>query len=519
MSQSKKAAKSVLIIVIFSIVSKLLGFVREMLMAARYGSDATTDAYFMALSAVALFSAMIINTIHQTTIPVLSLVEASEGQEGKRAHTNNLLNITLVFSIIITLVAWIFAPYLLKILAPGFEAGQFDLTVTMTRIGLAVIITSSIAGIFRGYLQSEMMFTESAIAQLPFNFVLISYLIFLAGRFDITGMMVAYVVASASMILVQIPGLRKTGYRYKPLFDLKDTYVRHIIRLMPPILLSVAIGDVNALIDKSMASTLAAGSISALNYSTRIIGLTTSIFIAAIATVIFPILSKEAGKSNLDGLKKITIRGFNVILLIAIPASVGMILLAHPIIKAVYERRAFDARATYMTAGALVFYSIGLVGASVGSLLNKVFYALRDTKTPMVNAFVTVIANVAFNFTFIAILGYLGLALATSLAWIIGALFLFIRLRKKIGPMGISRVAICGLKSLGASAVMGGIVYGMHKMLTSVLGLGTISEIIALFVAIVSGILVYIVLIYFSRIDEFQWMLDALKSRFKHSRE
>jgi putative peptidoglycan lipid II flippase len=304
LSQSKQAAKSVFIIVIFTIGSKILGFIREALIAAKFGSGATTDTFFIALAATSLFTAMVTSAINTTSIPLLSEIENIEGKESKNKHTNNLLNIVMVLSILIIALAWFLAPFILKILAYGFEGEQFELAVSMTRIGLFSIFFAGIVGVFRGYLQSELKFTESAASQFPFNFVYIFFLIFLTGFFGIKGLLVASVLAVAAQITIQIPGVLKAGFKYRLTLDVKDKYIQKILTLVPPILLSVVIGDINSVIDKALASTLVEGSISALNYASRINALLISIFISAIVTVIFPIFSKEVNKKNLSGLKK-----------------------------------------------------------------------------------------------------------------------------------------------------------------------------------------------------------------------
>lgn len=515
MSQAKKAAKSVLIIILFTVASKLLGFVREMMMAARYGSNASTDAYFMALSALSLFSVMITKSLFQTTIPVLSTVESIEGKEGKNRHTNNLLNIVIAFSFVAAILAWFFTPYILKILAPGFGEEQFNLTVTLTRIGLFILVISGVVGVFRGYLQSELRFTESAATMIPFNLVFITFLIFFSQYFDIRALMIANVLANLGMLALQIPSIRKAGFRYAPVFELKDEYVKHIAILMPPILLSSVISDVNTLIDKSMASKLVEGSISALNYADRIKGLVTSIFISAIATVIFPILAKNANDKNLDNLKKTMIRGFNVIILITIPASLGLMVLAHPIVRFVFERKAFDARATTMTAGALLYYSIGLLSLSMNTMFRRVYYSLKDTKTPMFLSIFGVVANVLFNLIFIYFMAHEGLALATSLSSILTMGLSFYFLRKKIGPMGMSQVAKSGVKAIIASGLMAASTYGLYRLFQALLGVGsTTQELVTLFIPILVGVLVYGLVIYFMRVDEVDWIIQLFKEKF-----
>ena len=513
LSQSQKAAKSVFIIIIFGIGSKILGFIREALIAAKFGSGAETDTFFLVLTATSLFTVMITRAINTTTIPVLSKIESLEGKGGKISHANNLLNITLLTSLIITVLAWIFAPVLLKVLAYGFEGEQYRLAILMLRIGLFSIIFSAIVGVFRGYLQSEHRFIESAASEFPFNLVYIFFLIFLTGIFGINGLMVTSVIAVAAQIIVQIPGLRKTGFRYKIIFDVKDKYVQRIYAMIPPILLSVVIADVNKMVDRSLASTLVDGSISALNYAHRIDTLVTGIFISAIVTVIFPIFAKEANKEKYDGLKSIVVKGLNVALIITIPATVGLIILANPIIKVAFQRGAYDATATYMTSGALVFYALGLIGTASRSILNRVFYALQDTKTPMINSAISVIINITLNFILIRYMAHRGLALATSISATVTAILLLYSLRKKIGALGISKLIICGLKALIASAVMGVTVYFLHSTLHNALGTGFIREFTALFTTVGVGALVYFIIIYILKVKEVEWIVNIIKDK------
>lgn len=515
MSKTKKAAKSVVIIIIFTICSKFLGFFREMLIAAKYGADANTDSFFIALTAISLFRTFITSSINTTMIPVLSEVEDREGKEGKKNHTNNLLNIVSFLSLFAIVLAWLLSPYIIKLIAYGFEGEQYKLSVLLTRIGLPTIFFASIQGVFRGYLQSELMFIESAMAIFPFNFVYMFFLISLASFFDIKGLMVASLLATASQILIQIFYIRKMDFRYKYIFDLKDRYVNKMIRLLPPVFISVGIGDINGIIDKSMASTLIAGSISALNYGNRLVNLTTSIFISAIITVIFPMLAQETNKGSYNGLKKIIIRGINAILIITMPATVGIIVLARPIVRAAFKRGAFDSTATYMTVGALVFYSVGLVSSSVISLLVKVYYSLQDTKTPMINSVIALGLNVILNLILIRFMAHRGLALATSISSIIMMMFLLYTLRKKIGSFGFLGSVKCGIKSLFASIVMGAVVYYLNMGLAWRMGSGTLSELIALLVSVGVGVLIYSVIIYFFKIDEVNWIIKVVKKGLK----
>ncbi|NMB33708.1 MAG: murein biosynthesis integral membrane protein MurJ [Clostridium sp.] len=513
MGKTKNTARAALIIIIFTLASKVLGFFREILIAAKFGSGADTDTFFIALAAIGLFTSMITQSINTTMIPVLSEVEVVEGKEGKKNHTSNLLNIICMLSFAITILAWILAPLVVKSLAAGFEGEQFSFAVLLMRIGLPAIIFAGVQGVFAGYLESELMFTESSIAQFPYNFVYIFSLVFMSSIFGIKGLMVTSVLATLSQIIIQIPGMKKAGFRYRFMLDFKDKYAKKIIYLIPPVLISTTVNDINKMIDKSLASGLVEGSISALNYASKLEGLSTGIFITAITTVIYPMLSQRANKDNLDGFKKSIIYGINIILLITIPAMVGMIILANPIVRVAFQRGAFDSIATYMTVGALSYYAIGLVGTAAKFFLSRVFYSLQDTKTPMINSFIALGINIVLNFALINFMQHRGLALATSISAIATSLFLLYRLKGKIGSFGFMRAVACGLKSLAAASIMGIVVYFLNKIID--FGAGTLPELIALLISAGVGALVYFIFIYLFKVEELSRFVEAAKAKLK----
>ncbi len=518
MSQSKQATKSVFILIIFGLGSKLLGFIREMLIAKKFGSGMETDTFFIALTAATLFSTLLTQSLSTTMIPVMSEVEQKEGKAGKITHTNNLMNISILASIVLVALGWLLSPVIVKLLAYGFKGEQFALAVTMVRIGMPVIVFSGIVGIYRGYLQSEMMFMETAASQFPFNFTYIIFLLSLSSVFGIKGLMVTSVLAVGSQILIQLPGVRKASYRYKFFVDFKDQYIRKVSYLVLPVLVSVAISDLNSIIDRSMASTLVEGSISALNYSGRLNSFVLSIFITAITTVFFPMLSKEAVKANHDHFKRLIRNAFNVILLITIPAMVGIVVLTQPIVRLAFERGFFDQGATTMTAAALLFYSLGLVGMALRTLMNRVYYSLQDTKTPMYNGLLSLGLNVILNLILIKYMAHSGLALATSIATTVTTGSLIYGLRKKIGSIGMSNYIICGLKSLVSSLVMGVLVYLLYYPLESAVLGNTLLELVVLLGVISLGAAVYFLMIYLLRVEEMNWFVNLFKKRLREGR-
>lgn len=511
MSQLKKSAQSIVTIMFITIGSKALGFVREALIAATYGSGASTDTFFIALSAITLFSALLTQTINTTLIPILSDVEVHEGKKGKLKHLNNFLNIITIVAAIIVVLGYFLTPLLMNVLGQGFEGPQFDYAIFLTRIGLPVLVVSAIVGVFRGYLQSEERFIISEAAALPMNIIYILFLFFLAQYFSIAALMVVTIIAEASQLLIQIPSLRKLGYRYKLTVNLQDEYMKKIATLIPPVLLSVGIGDLNNLIDQSMASSLVQGSISALNYSGVLNGLVQGVFVIAIITVVFPIFSKEANAENYPKLKQVMQTTLNAVLLITIPATIGMIILANPIVKFAYQRGEFGETATMMTAGALVFYSLGLVGTSVKSVITRVFYALQDTKTPMKNSFYALILNFIFNLILVQFMGHLGLALASSISAVITAIVLLYELRKKIGQLGLRSMTQSSIKTLISSVIMGIVVYLFYNYSMATFNPSRLAELILLIGTVLLGVIVYVLFLYLFKTEELLFVVDYAK--------
>ncbi len=513
MTRSKKAAKSIFIMILFGIGGKLLGFIREMLIAAKFGSGMETDTFFIALAATGLFTSLLTQSLSTTMIPVMSEIEKNEGKSGKKRHTSNLLNIVILVSLALVAVGWLLSPLIIKILAHGFKGSQFDLAVTMMRIGLPVMIFAGIVGVYRGYLQSEMRFLESAAASFPLNLTYILFLVFLTGYFGIRGLMVASVLAGGAQILIQLPGVKKTGYQYRLFLNLKDQYIKKICYLVLPVLINIAVGDLNAIVDRSMASKLIEGSISALNYSTRLNGFVLAIFITAITTVFFPMFSQEAAKENQDTYKKLIRSAFNVILLITVPASVGIIVLARPVVRLAFERGAFDPVATQMTSVALLFYSLGLVSMALRILMDRVYYSLQDAKTPMYNGILALALNVILNLILIGPMAHSGLALATSISNTVTTGSLIYGLKNKIGGLGWSKLARCGLKSLVSSLAMGLLIYFIYYPLESKTAGSTLLQSALLLGVIIFGALIYSIMIYLLKVDEAGWVVNLAKKK------
>lgn len=516
MSSRKKAARSAIIIVILGLLSKPLGFLREMLISYRFGSGMQTDTYLLALSSIALFTGLLNKTINTTLIPILSEVEDKEGKEAKIRHTNNFLNLIIIFSVLLMLFALIFTPYIVKLMAPGFtDQMQFKLAVVLVRIGIPAIVFNSVQGILVGYLQTEGRFTEGAAIGIPMNLAFIIFLLFLSNTYGIVGLMVTSTIASVLQVLYVSYGVKKTSYKHSLHIDIHDAYIKKILTLIPPVLISVGISDLNSVIDKSMGSTLVKGSISALNYAEKLGMLVQGIFISAITTVMYPEFARAANKEDKTELKESIILAINLTLLITVPATIGMMLLSHPIVKLAYERGRFDAVATLMTSGALYYTVIRMTTSSIRTIINNAFYSIQDTKTPLYIGGLAVAVNIVFNIILIGPMKHQGLALATTISSFISLIASVYVIRKRLGSFGFMSSVEVAIKTLIASLLMGFVAYYIHNFLSASLGTSKLYEIIALFSAVLVGAVLYIVLILIFKVEEFDWFVSSLKRRIK----
>lgn len=513
MGTSAKAAKSALIIMLITFSSKILGFGREILIASEFGSGLITDSYFLIYSIIATVTA-VLNSVYGTTlVPTFIELEEAEGKCIRNSFMNNIINITLGLTGILSISIWIFAPKIVKLLANGFDKEGLNLTVELMRIVVPMIIFVALASVYTAYLQSKEKFIVPASTGLPLNIIYILYLLLFSSRFGIKGFMVAIILAHVSTVIFQIPTARRIGYRYEWKLDFRDEGIKKILLLTAPVILGTALQQVNILIDKSIASRLTIGSISSLSYGRKLEELIIGVFIFSVITVLFPMLSLESKKENKEGFKKIMGSGITLVLLITLPVTVGGIILAKPIVEVLFQRGAFDQLATERAAAAFIYYLLGLTGVGIRDILSKVFYSLKDTKLPMLAAGASVLLNIVLNLILVRFMDFSGLALATSISVTLSAILLAIGLRNKLGRIGGKRLAINFLKVAVAALIMGIIIHLLKNVLLP--NKEEVATILYLALIILTGASIYFFLCYVLRIQEIKYLWHKLYGRFK----
>ena len=502
-----KVLKATIGLILVTLLAKILGFGRELVLASIYGASNYSDAYLTAMNIPNVIFSAIGATLSTTFIPLYFETNKAGGKERALKFANNILNLVVIISIILAIVSLIFTKPLVKLFAIGFEGEILKTTIEFTRILILGIVFIGLSDIMTAYLQINNNFTIPGLISVPYNIIVITCIvlsIWIGPEFMVWGTLIAII----SKFIFQVPFAKKYSYRYKINIDLRDPYLKKMFILVIPVFIGVIVTQANAMIDRTLASTLVEGSISALNYANRLNEFVLMLFITSVGSVMYPILSKLSSENNREEIKKILLRCINCIIILALPISVGAIVLAKPIVKILFQRGAFDETATNMTAIALVMYSIGLVGLGLRDILRRIFYALKDTRSPMVNGIVSMLINIALNLLLVKHMGHAGLALATSISSII-CVFLFLRkLKKNIGYFGQREIMKVALKTIIASFVMGAITYISYNNIIGVCG-----EMFSFILSVCIGAIVYAILINILNIEEFNIFIELIRNK------
>ena len=497
--------KTALIVMIITIISKIFGFGREVALSYVYGASNISDAYIISITIPGVIFSFIAAGLGAGYIPMYSRIQKNRGEIEADNFTNNIINVLLLICTIIVFLSLLFTRQIVQIFASGFTGETLFLAVTFTRITLLAIYFTGLVSILSGYLQIKGNYIAPALVGIPLSFFVVLSIIF-SSYTSLLVLPLGYVIAIAAQVLLVIP--YKHEYRYKFSLQLMDKHIVEMGYMIIPIIIGVSVNQINMLVDRTLASRIAVGGISAINYAERLNGFIQGIFVISIATVLYPTLSKMAAEKNMIGLKKYlsgAITGVNILVL---PATVGSMIFAVPIISLLFGRGAFDEHALDMTSYALFFYSVGMTAFGLRNILSRAFYSMEDTKSPMVNGSIGMMLNIILNFILSKYLGIGGLALATSIAAIVTTTLLFISLHKKIGPFGMKQISISFLKILFASLVMGGLAKLSFNYLTA-----SLSQNIALLIAIGVGAVSYFVIVYFMKIEDVDVTVGAIKKK------
>lgn len=506
--KTKTAVQTAVLMAALTLISKLFGFLREMVMANFFGTSYITDAYIMSFTMLSVLFGGLITAISTAYIPLYSKINESKGKAEGDRFSSAMISILLIISFLISIIGIIFSDQIVTVFAGGFNGETARLASFYVKVMFSYVIFASTASILESYLQYKGTFLPQIIGGYSISIGMIVVIIISAYTsyyYLAFGMLLGYSVRFAAMALVA----RKKDFKYA--FTLRrDSDIKEITFLALPTFIGSYMLYINQFINKTIASGLKVGSISALNYAALLNNMIMSVTITVLSTIIYPKLAKANSLEQYDSFNKIISTGFNIVFMIALPCTLGSMLYSNQIVQIVYERGAFDSTATVMTSSAFFFYSSGLLFISVNSLLTKVYYSMHDMKTPMFFAGIGVIINIVFNLMLVQTMAHSGLALATSIASFCSTMMLYFGLKLKY-PHIKAIDSVRKLLYITFSAILAvGSSYIIYKVLKFAMENSKLNQFIELLISVTVAGMIYLALLITFKVSEVKLLRQIL---------
>ena len=464
-----------------TLASRILGYTRDIVLARAFGAGPVTDAFFVAFRIPNLLRRLLAEGALSTAIiPIFSETLARSGPASFGRMVRAVAGVGTVVLAGVSLLGMLLAPWIVALMAPGWkaEAALFDLAVTLTRLMFPYLLLVGLAALAMGVLNTHHRFFTAALAPAILNVAMIGAVLGLAPRMNppIMALGIGVLIGGLGQFLVQLPELRRLGVPLLPALDWSHPALRQIAHRLWPAVFSLAAVQVTVVVNTLIASLLRSGTVSYLYYADRVMEFPLGVFGIALATAVLPSMSSQAARGEHAALRSTLGFALRLSAFIAVPAAVGLVALAEPIVRLLLERGAFGATESLYTAQALVGYAVGLPAFSATRITAQTFYALGDTRTPVLVGFVSVAANVVFALSLMGPLEHMGLALASSLSAYVNLLGLAWLLSRRLGGLGGAEILRSVARTLGASAGLG--IWCVWS--AQVLGGGTVATIAAL---------------------------------------
>lgn len=505
----RTAAQTAVLMAILTLISKVFGFVREMVMANFFGTSYITDAYVMAIAIPGIIFGGIFGAVATAYMPLYSKITERYGDGQGSKFTSEVLNLLLVISIFSSVVGIIFSDQIVSIFASGFTGETAELTSFFVKITFSYVMFTSTTAVLESYLQYKGTFLIQIILGYIQNIIVIVAMImsaFTSHYYLAIGWFLAYV--SKAIILMIIT--KRKGFTYTKNLQLNDA-IKQIIMIAFPVFLASGIQQINTFVDKTLASGLVEGSVAALNYGMILVGLFTGLTISILSTILYPKLNQANALQEYDRFSDIISTGLILIFIVAVPCSLGAMMYSHQIVQVVFERGVFDPVATTMTSSAFFYYSIGLLFMSLNDLMIRAYYAMHDMKTPMIFAGIGVIINIVLNLILVRYMTHNGLALATSISYIVNTVLLFIGMRRKYPDIQILKSKGNLIKITLSACVSIGISYMIYTLIITTFSNNIFMKVVQLGIVALIAAIIYIVLLLIMKVDEIKMIKNIVK--------
>ncbi|MGH9146820.1 MAG: murein biosynthesis integral membrane protein MurJ [Vicinamibacterales bacterium] len=520
-----RLARSAGIIGLATMASRVLGLVREQVLAYYFGAGNAMDAFVIAFRIPNLLRDLFAEgAMSAAFVPTFTRQLTLSGKPRAWQLGNNVITALIAITIPLTILGIVFAEPLVRLYAEDFSLvpGKLELTVQLTRIMLPFLTLIALAAALMGMLNALRRFFVPALSPAMFNVGTILCAVSLVGVMPRIGLdpvvaiAIGTIVGGLGQILLQWPVLVHEGFRYRPSFDWSDPELRRVAALMGPSIVGLAAVQVNLFVNSILATGEGTGAVSWLSYAFRLMYLPIGLFGVSIATAAIPGISTLAAREETTAMRGAISRGLRMMLMLNVPATLGLVALARPVVGLIFERGEFSTADTNATAIALMFYAPGLIGYSFVKLASPAFYALHDSRTPVLVSILTMVLNILLNLTLVRLMGYPGLALGTALAALFNASVLLWRLRGRLDGLEGTRLSISLGKIMVAATVMAlsawAIERGMHSIVP---GTDLASRILQVGSSIAASLIVLAASAHALRITEFGDARRLMVAKFR----
>ena len=515
----RQIARAAGIVMIAYVLSTLVGIVRGIVVSQAFGTSVSLDSFNAANRVTELlFNLTAGGALGSAFIPMFTGYLTRKDQTGAWRLASGVVNSVLIVLVAVSTLMWIFAPFLVErglvALVPDSSAAQVAETARLLRIMLPTVIIFGISGLVMGMLNAHQVFLWPALAPAAYSLGIILGVWLLPEAWGITRLAIGTVIGAGGHLLLQLPALfRLPSRKYELAAGFKDGPVRKVLRLMLPRIFGAGIVQLNFVANTIISLSLGAGSASALTWAFTLMLMPQAAIAQSAGTASLPTLSAQVELGKSEDFRQTLSNIIRVMLLLALPATIGLVFLRVPLVRALYERGSFDATSTQMVAWALLWYALGLTGHSLVEVLSRAFYAMHDTKTPVLVGVAAMTGNILLSFFFSSLfsqIGWLplgGLALANTVATAVECLVLLAIMRRRLSGIEGNQILRTGALALAGSTVMGLVLFGWMTLF------GELNKFLVLAVGVALGVVVYGVMMWLLKVPEAGAIVRRIKGK------
>ncbi len=512
MSTGRRVFEATFVVMLLNVLSKILGLTREQIFAMFFGATGQLDAKVAAEKITAMIT-VLSGPVSTTFLPVLASYAAKEDKEGAKRVTSSMVTLAVILVLVMAALVIIPAPHVVRMMSPGFSEDTLASATLLTRVLLPVMLFPLLTAFAKSVLNTYGNFGIPAFAPSLQNMVIIAAAALLGPVMGVKALAIGFPLAYVAAFALHIPAWKRSPAW--PSFSVSwDESTKKALLMAVPIILGSVFAQLYALVNLNLASRLPEGSVAALSLADRLRQFPLGFFAVAVTTVLFPTLSGMWAKGDRDGFRTTTVNGIRFVEFVCIPAAIGLMVLATPIVRLVYERGAFTPEHTALTAQALMAYAPAIAGMAAQSVITFVFYSSQETRVPVALSVGTALLNVTLDALLVGPLGLVGLALANSISATAAALVGLYLLKRMLSGLPLRLLAVSVLKVVLASAVMGASALFVSRYAGFTAGTGSLlRDALAGGVAIAAAGVTYLVASVLLRCEETKMVFGLVKSR------